>query len=199
MIRRLVCERIPARWGMDPLRDVQVLTPMQKGELGARNLNTVLQAALNPGGKGVARFGWEYREGDRVMQMENDYDKDVFNGDTGRVERVDEREGELTVRFEERSVAYDFQELDELAPAYATTVHKSQGSEYPCVVMPVHTQHYVMLQRNLLYTGITRGKKLVVLVGTRRALEMAVRNADAGRRCTTLCSRMREEFGRAAR
>ncbi len=195
MIRRLVCERIPARWGMDPLRDVQVLTPMQKGELGARNLNTVLQAALNPHGKGVARFGWEYREGDRVMQMENDYDKDVFNGDTGRVERVDEREGELAVRFEDRTVAYDFQELDELAPAYATTVHKSQGSEYPCVVMPVHTQHYVMLQRNLLYTGITRGKKLVVLVGTRRALGMAVGNADAGRRNTTLCPRIREEFG----
>lgn len=195
MIRRLVCERIPARWGMDPLRDVQVLTPMQKGELGARNLNTVLQAALNPHGKGVARFGWEFREGDRVMQMENDYDKDVFNGDTGRVERVDEREGELTVRFEERLVTYDFQELDELAPAYATTVHKSQGSEYPCVVMPVHTQHYVMLQRNLIYTGITRGKKLVVLVGTRRALGMAVGNADAGRRNTTLCVRVREEFG----
>ena len=195
LIRKLVCEAIPRRFRFDPMGDVQILTPMQKGELGARSLNAVMQAALNPRGAEVERFGWKFREGDRVMQTENDYDKDVFNGDIGIVERVDAGEQELIVRYDDRKVAYDFQELDELTPAYAITVHKSQGSEYPCVVLPLHTQHYVMLQRNLLYTGITRGKKLVVLVGSEKAIGLAVRNAEAGRRNTTLRRRLREAFG----
>jgi len=177
------------------MSDVQILTPMQKGELGARNLNAAMQAALNPRGIDVERFGWKFREGDRVMQTENDYDKDVFNGDVGLVAKVDLEEQEIVVRYDDRKVAYDFQELDELTPAYAVTVHKSQGSEYPCVVLPMHTQHYVMLQRNLLYTGITRGKKLVVVVGTEKAVGLAVRNAEAGRRNTTLRKRLREAFG----
>ena len=163
LIRKLVAEAIPRRFRVDPMEDVQILTPMQKGELGARHLNVVMQAALNPHGREVERYGWKFRVGDRVMQTENNYDKDVFNGDVGRIERVDASAQEVVVRYDERRVAYDFQELDELTPAYAVTVHKSQGSEYPCVVMPMHTQHYVMLQRNLLYTGITRGKRLVVV------------------------------------
>jgi len=200
LIRRLLTDAIPRRFRMDPMEDVQVLTPMQKGDLGARALNEMLQAALNPPRPGKAeaeRFGWRFREGDRVMQTENDYDKEVYNGDIGRVAKVDEAERELVVRFEDRDVPYDFQELDELSPAYAVTVHKSQGSEYPCVVMPVHTQHYVMLQRNLLYTGITRGKKLVILVGSRRAVDLAVKNGEAARRCSALQRRLREAFGRA--
>ena len=195
LIRKLVCEAIPRRFRFNPMNDVQILTPMQKGELGARNLNAAMQAALNPRGIDVERFGWKFREGDRVMQTENDYDKDVFNGDVGIVAKVDLDEQELVVRYDDRKVAYDFQELDELTPAYAVTVHKSQGSEYPCVVLPLHTQHYVMLQRNLLYTGITRGKKLVVIVGTEKAVGLAVRNAEAGRRNTTLRKRLREAFG----
>ncbi len=197
LIRKLVCEAIPRRFRFDPMNDVQILTPMQKGELGARNLNAAMQAALNPRGIDVERFGWKFREGDRVMQTENDYDKDVFNGDVGLVAKVDLDEQEIVVRYDDRKVAYDFQELDELTPAYAVTVHKSQGSEYPCVVLPMHTQHYVMLQRNLLYTGITRGKKLVVIVGTEKAVGLAVRNAEAGRRNTTLRKRLREAFGSA--
>ncbi|HOE36895.1 MAG TPA: ATP-dependent RecD-like DNA helicase [Kiritimatiellia bacterium] len=192
LIRKLVCEAIPRRFRLQPLRDVQILTPMQKGELGARNLNAAMQAALNPQGREVERYGWKYRERDRVMQTENNYDKDVFNGDVGTIVKVDAAEQEVLVRYDDRQVAYDFQELDELTPAYAVTVHKSQGSEYPCVVLPLHTQHYVMLQRNLLYTGITRGKQLVVLVGTTKAVGLAVRNAEAGRRNTTLRRRLRE-------
>ena len=199
LIRKLVCEAIPRRFRFDPMSDVQILTPMQKGELGARNLNAAMQEALNPRGAEIERFGWRFREGDRVMQTENDYDKDVYNGDVGRIEKVDAGTDEVVVRYEERRVAYDFQELDELTPAYAVTVHKSQGSEYPCVVLPVHTQHYVMLQRNLLYTGITRGKKLVVVVGSEKALAIAVRNGEAGRRHTTLKKRLREAFGASGR
>ncbi|MDY0145417.1 MAG: ATP-dependent RecD-like DNA helicase [Kiritimatiellia bacterium] len=195
LIRKLLCEAIPRRFGLNAMDDVQILTPMQKGDLGARNLNAAMQAALNPHGREIERFGWKFREGDRVMQTENDYDKDVFNGDIGRVVRVDAAEQEVVVLYEDRKVAYDFQELDELTPAYAVTVHKSQGSEYPCVVLPMHTQHYVMLQRNLLYTGITRGKKLVVMVGTEKAVALAVRNAEARRRNTTLRRRLREAFG----
>jgi exodeoxyribonuclease V alpha subunit len=197
LIRKLVCEAIPRRFRLDAMNDVQILTPMQKGELGARHLNAVLQAALNPRGVEIERFGWKYREGDRVMQTENNYDKDVFNGDVGRIATVDLAGQELVVRYDDRKVAYDFQELDELTPAYAVTVHKSQGSEYPCVVLPLHTQHYVMLQRNPLYTGLTRGKKLVVVVGTEKAVALAVRNAEAARRNTTLGRRLREAFGRA--
>lgn len=178
-IVRLVRDHIPRRFGLDPLADIQVLTPMNRSELGTRNLNQVLQAALNPSrGKGeVQRFGWNFRVGDRVIQTENNYDRDVYNGDLGVVEKVDEIEQELTASFEGRPVVYDFGSLDELSLAYALSIHKSQGGEYPCVVIPVHTQHYLMLQRNLLYTGITRGRKLVVLVGAKKALALAVRRA----------------------
>jgi len=190
----MVRERIPARFGLDPFRDIQVLTPMNRSELGTRNLNARLQAVLNPpvGGVEVERFGWTFRVGDKVMQTHNDYDKEVFNGDIGRVAALDGHDQELTVEFDGRTVVYDFGELDELAPAYACTIHKSQGSEYPAVVLPLHMQHFMMLQRNLLYTGITRGKKLVVLVGSRKALAAAVQRRDATQRCSALGRRLRE-------
>ena len=181
-ILELVRVRIPRRFGLDPIRDIQVLCPMNRGGVGARSLNVELQAALNPAGeRKVERFGWTFAPGDKVMQMENDYDKEVYNGDIGRIDDVDPELGEITARFDERTVTYGFGELDALAPAYATTIHKSQGSEYPAVVIPLMTQHYVMLQRNLLYTGVTRGKRLVVLVGQRKAVAIAVR-ATSGRR-----------------
>ena len=172
MLVRLIKERIPARFGFNPKSDVQVLTPMNRSLLGARNLNQVLQTALNPsdGGPEVERFGWTFRIGDRVIQNENNYDRDVFNGDLGIVEKINRIDQVITVIFEGRSVPYDFGDLDELALAYVLSIHKSQGSEFPCIVIPIHTQHYLMLQRNLLYTAVTRGKKLVVLVGTKKAL-----------------------------
>jgi exodeoxyribonuclease V alpha subunit len=190
----LVRERIPARFRLDPVRDVQVLTPMNRTELGARNLNARLQEVLNPAREGpqIERHGWTYRAGDKVLQTVNNYDRAVFNGDIGRVEKVDDIDQQLVVEFDGRKVAYDFGELDELALAYALTIHKSQGSEYPAVVIPVHTQHFIMLQRNLLYTGITRGKKLVVLVGTKKALAMAVQRRDTALRYSALASRLSE-------
>ena len=181
-IINLVGKHIPRKFGLDPIRDIQVLCPMNRGGVGARSLNIELQAALNPNPAAkVERFGWTFAPGDKVMQIENDYDKDVFNGDIGYIQAVDTVEGELTVDFEGREVNYLFGELDTLVPAYAATIHKSQGSEYPAVVIPVMTQHYAMLQRNLLYTGLTRGKKLVILVGQRKAIAIAVKN-EAGRR-----------------
>ena len=183
----VVCERIPARFGLDPVRDVQVLCPMNRGGLGARALNLALQQALNPPGEQrVERFGWTFCPGDKVMQVVNDYDRDVFNGDLGVISHIDPGEGELTVSFDGRAVPYGFGELDELVLAYATTIHKAQGSEYPAVVIPLSTQHYPMLVRKLLYTGMTRGKRLVVLVGERKALAIAVRNQDGRRRWTRL-------------
>jgi exodeoxyribonuclease V alpha subunit len=179
-VRRLltvVCERIPARFGLDPILDVQVLCPMNRGGLGARSLNLELQQALNPPGElRVERFGWTFCPGDKVMQVSYDYDRDVFNGDLGVITGLDVAEGELTVSFDGRAVVYGFEELDELVLAYATTIYKAQGSEYPAVVIPLTTQHYAILARNLLYTGVTRGKRLVVLVGQRRALAIAVKN-----------------------
>jgi len=173
----VVKQRIPARFGLDPVRDVQVLCPMNRGGMGARALNIELQAALNPPGElRVERFGWTYGPGDKVMQVSNNYERDVFNGDLGVVSGIDMEEAELSVTFDGREVVYGFGELDELVLAYATTIHKAQGSEYPAVVIPLVTQHYAMLARNLLYTGVTRGKRLVVLVGQRRALAIAVRN-----------------------
>jgi exodeoxyribonuclease V alpha subunit len=183
----VVCGRIPARFGLDPVRDVQVLCPMNRGSLGARTLNIELQRALNPpGAVRVERFGWTFCPGDKVMQVTNDYERDVFNGDLGIIVGIEPEESMLTVSFEGREVAYGFGELDELVLAYATTIHKAQGSEYPVVVIPLTTQHYAMLARNLLYTGVTRGKRLVVLVGQRKALAMAVRNAGARRRWSKL-------------
>ncbi len=186
-IVELVSKRIPRKFGFDPIKDVQVLCPMNRGGVGARSLNIELQAALNPAGeKKVERFGWTFAPGDKVMQIENDYDKDVYNGDIGMIEDVDLDEGEVAVSFDDRTVTFVFGELDTLVPAYAATIHKSQGSEYPAVVIPVMTQHYAMLQRNLIYTGVTRGKKLVVLVGQKKAVAIAVKNVSGRRRWSKL-------------
>ena len=179
----LVKTRIPQRFGFDPVRDIQVLCPMNRGGVGARSLNIELQAALNPAGdRKVERFGWTFAPGDKVMQIENDYDKEVYNGDIGHIDDVNPDDGELSASFDGRTATYGFGELDTLVPAYAATIHKSQGSEYPAVVIPVMTQHYPMLQRNLLYTGVTRGKKLVIIVGQKNAVAIAVRNVSGRRR-----------------
>jgi exodeoxyribonuclease V alpha subunit len=190
----MVRDRIPARFGLDPLRDVQILSPTHRGELGVPALNQRLQEVFNPPRQGpeVERPGATFRVGDKVLQTVNDYQKEVFNGDIGKVRAIDPTEQELTVAFEGRDVVYDFGELDELSLAYAMTIHKSQGSEYPAVVIPLHTQHFVLLQRNLLYTGITRGKKLVVLVGNPQAIRMAVQRQETARRCAALARRLRE-------
>jgi exodeoxyribonuclease V alpha subunit len=193
-IVELVKERIPKRFGHHPIRDIQVLCPMNRGGIGARSLNIALQAALNPAGElKVDRFGWTFAPNDKVMQIENDYDKEVYNGDIGYISEVDIEAAELTADFDGRIVTYGFGELDTLVPAYATTIHKSQGSEYPAVVIPVLMQHYMMLQRNLLYTGVTRGKKLVVLVGQKKAVAMAVKNASSRRRWSKLTEWLRIE------
>ena len=186
-IVELVSKRIPKRFGFDPIKDIQVLCPMNRGGVGARSLNIELQAALNPAGdKKVERFGWTFAPGDKVMQIENDYDKEVYNGDIGMIKDIDMDEGEVAVDFEGRIVSFVFGELDTLVPAYAATIHKSQGSEYPAVVIPVMTQHYAMLQRNLIYTGVTRGKKLVVLVGQKKAVAISVKNVSGRRRWSKL-------------
>jgi exodeoxyribonuclease V alpha subunit len=190
---RVVTERIPQRFGLHPIRDVQVLTPMNRGSLGARALNAVLQQALNlEATPRVTRFGWTYAPGDKVLQTVNNYEKDVYNGDIGQVAQVDVEEGQVEIDFEGRLVTYDVGELDEVALAYAATVHKSQGSEYPVVVIPLATQHYPMLARNLLYTGVTRGKQLVVVIGQPRAMAIAVRNVRATQRLTNLAARLRQ-------
>ncbi len=187
LIIELVKTRIPNRFGLDPVRDIQVLCPMNRGGAGARALNIELQSVLNPAGeRKIERFGWTFAPGDKVMQIENDYDKEVYNGDIGYVDDVDQDDGELRASFEGRRVTYGFGELDTLVPAYATTIHKSQGSEYPAVIIPVLTQHYAMLQRNLLYTGVTRGKRLVVLVGQKNAIAISVRNVSGRRRWSKL-------------
>jgi exodeoxyribonuclease V alpha subunit len=193
----MVRDRIPARFGLDPLRDVQVLSPMNKSELGVNVLNQRLQQVLNPSptGKQVERFGRTFRVGDKVIQVQNNYQKDVFNGDIGRVAGIDSTEQELTADFDGRVVAYDFNELDELTLAFATTIHKAQGSEYPAVVIPLHTQHYVMLQRNLLYTGVTRGRRLVAVVGSRKALGIAVLKQDTAFRYSMLRQRLQAADG----
>jgi exodeoxyribonuclease V alpha subunit len=186
-IIELVKTRIPRRFGLDPIRDIQVLCPMNRGGVGARSLNIELQAALNRAGeRKIERFGWTFAPGDKVMQIENDYDKEVYNGDIGYVKDIELDDGELTASFDGRSVTYGFGELDALVPAYAATIHKSQGSEYPAVVIPIMTQHYTMLQRNLLYTGVTRGKRLVVLVGQKKAVAIAVRSVSGRRRWSKL-------------
>jgi exodeoxyribonuclease V alpha subunit len=183
----LVRARIPRRFGLDPIRDIQILCPMQRGALGARSLNADLQKALNPNPSArIEKFGSTFAPGDKVMQTENDYDRDVFNGDLGTVLRIDETEGVLVAGFDGREVQYPFGELDALLPAYAMTIHKSQGTEYPAVVITLATQHYTMLARNLVYTAVTRGKRLVVIVGQRRALAIAVRSGAGRRRWTKL-------------
>ena len=185
----LVRQRLPAYYHVPPAA-IQVLTPMQRGVVGAVTLNQRLQEALNPGEGGLKRGGFCFRPGDRVMQIRNNYDKEVFNGDIGEVSAVDEEERELTVLFEGREVPYDISELDELTLAYAITIHKSQGSEYPLVVMPVMMTHFVMLQRNLIYTGVTRAKRVMVIVGTKKALATAIRNVTVMKRNTLLAQRL---------
>jgi exodeoxyribonuclease V alpha subunit len=194
MLVEMVKTRIPTKFQFDPIRDIQVLSPMNRGSLGIRELNASLQNALNPlrtDEPSVEKFGWQFRVRDKVIQTENNYDKDVFNGDIGQIKKIDPVERELVVQFDGREATYDFGELDELALAYAITIHKSQGSEFPVVVIPVATQHYMLLQRNLVYTGITRGKKLVVLIGQRKALAMAVRNNRTEDRHSGLLARLR--------
>ena len=182
--------RIPRKFGLDPLADVQILTPMRRNLLGTENLNVELQKALNPTGDAIIRGGTTFRVGDRVMQLRNNYDKDVYNGDVGFVKAVDPAERKLVVLFDGRPVAYDPGDLDELVLAYAMTIHKSQGSEYPAVIVILHTQHYVMLQRNLLYTAITRGKKLVLLMGVPYAIDQAIKNNTVRERRTSLAERL---------
>jgi len=190
----MVKARIPAKFGLDPIRDIQVLCPMNRGSLGIRELNARLQTELNPpraDEPSVEKFGWHFRVRDKVIQTENNYDKEVFNGDIGQIGKIDLVEREVTVRFDQRDVVYDFGELDEVALAYAITVHKSQGSEFPAVVIPLAMQQYLLLQRNLIYTGITRGKKLVVLIGQRKALAIGVRNNKTQTRFSGLLARLR--------
>ena len=184
---------LPKYYHVDPLQDIQVLTPMQRGECGAVNLNQVLQEAMNPSKIFLRRGGTQYRLKDKVMQIRNDYDKEVFNGDIGTITKVDVEERELTVLFDEREVVYDVTELDELALAYAVTIHKSQGSEYPIVVMPFTMSHFVMLQRNLLYTGVTRAKKILVLVGEKKAVYYAIKNETTTGRNTMLARRLQPD------
>lgn len=191
----IVQRRLPAKFGLDPFEDVQVLAPMYQGAAGVANLNMLLQAGLNaPGRQGERRMGGRVlRVGDKVMQTVNNYDKSVFNGDIGRITALDVVEQTISVNMDGQPVVYDFLEADELVHAYAITVHKSQGSEYPCVVIPMTTQHYMMLQRNLLYTAVTRAKKMVVLVGTRKAISIALRNNKTADRHTALDWRLRGE------
>jgi exodeoxyribonuclease V alpha subunit len=185
--------RIPSKFRLDPIRDIQVLCPMNRGSLGIRELNVRLQNELNPARADepvVEKFGWQFRPRDKVIQTENDYDKDVFNGDIGQVLKIDPVEHEVTIRFDQREVVYDFGELDEVSLAYAITIHKSQGSEFPAVITPLAMQQYMLLQRNLVYTGITRGKKLVILIGQRKALGIAVRNNRMENRFSGLLERL---------
>jgi exodeoxyribonuclease V alpha subunit len=189
MLRR----RIPGKFNLDPLRDIQVLCPMNRGSLGIRELNQRLQNELNPRRAEepvVDKFGWQFRPRDKVIQTENDYDKEVFNGDIGQVSKIDPMEREVTVRFDQREVSYEYGELDELSLAYAITIHKSQGSEFPAVVIPLAMQQYLLLQRNLVYTVITRGRQLVVLIGQKKALATAVRNDKTERRFSGLLARL---------
>lgn len=195
-ILQIVRERIPARYGLDPIRDIQVLCPMNRGGLGARSLNIDLQQALNPPGElRVERFGSTFAAGDKVMQVENDYDKEVYNGDLGVVRSIDTEASEMVIDFDGREVNYGFGELDEIVLAYAATIHKSQGSEYPAVVVPLTTQHYPMLQRKLLYTAVTRGKRLVVIVGQKKAMAIAVKGKQTGRRWSKLRECLNEAAG----
>lgn len=190
MIVEMVRDRIPNRFGFDPFYDIQVLTPMHKGTAGAGNLNLLLQDALNHGAQSFNRGGRAYALGDKVMQVRNNYDKDLFNGDIGRIVELDIQRKAVTISIDDREIPLDVSEMDDIVPAYAVSIHKSQGSEYPAVVVPIITQHFILLQRNLLYTAVTRGKKLVVLVGTQKALAIAVRNNETKKRFTYLNERL---------
>src|SRR4030042_4996548 len=183
-------ETIPGQYRFHPLKEIQVLAPMHKGTIGVTNLNIDLQKRLNPGQPGITRGAWNFRIGDKGMQIVNNYDKDVFNGDIGWISKIDPEEREVVIDFDGRPVSYDYSDLDEIVLAYAVSVHKSQGSEYPVVILPVVTQHYLLLQRNLIYTGITRPKKLVIMIGTKKALAIAVRNNKPQRRYTLPSERL---------
>ena len=192
-VTELCCKRIPDRFHLDPFSQIQVLTPMHKGIVGTTNLNRVLQEALNPSRKSINRMGFAFKEGDKVMQVKNNYIKEVFNGDIGTIGEIDLQSASMTVLFENVAVNYEASELDELILAYAVSVHKSQGSEYGAVVMPVMLQHFVLLQKNLIYTGITRAKKLVVMIGNKKALGIAIRNDTPQHRLTRLSYRLKEQ------
>lgn len=189
----LVSQRLPKKYGFHPIHDIQVLTPMKKALVGSENLNTVLQEALNNKKETLVQGGRKYGVGDKVIQLRNDYNREVFNGDIGIITQIDSGEQQLTVNVDGREILYEYADLDELALAYAISIHKYQGSECPCVVIPVHTTHFKLLMRNLLYTGVTRGRKLVVLVGTKKALAIAVKNDEAKRRHTGLMQAMLEQ------
>ena len=189
-IVELVTSRIPHRFGLDPIRDIQVLTPMNRGPAGTIALNEALQRALNPSGPALERGARSYRVGDKVMQLRNDYDKNVYNGDVGLVASIDPEEGTMSVTFDDRQLSFAGADLDDITLAYACTVHKSQGSEYPAVVLPLLTSHFVMLSRNLLYTAVTRGRRLVVLVCDPRALDIALSERRREDRRTLLAARL---------
>lgn len=190
----LVGQRLPKKYGFDPLNDIQVLAPMKRGIIGTENLNIVLQQHLNPKDNALLWSGKRFLPGDKVMQIRNDHKREVYNGDIGRIHSIDTVDQQVTVIFEEREVLYEYSDLDELVLAYATSVHKYQGSECPCIIMPIHTTHFKLLHRNLLYTGVTRGKKLVVLVGTKKAIFLAVKNDEVKRRHTGLCQALSGAF-----
>jgi exodeoxyribonuclease V alpha subunit len=192
-LMQVVTERIPQRFNLHPVNDVQVLTPMNRGNLGARSLNIELQARLNGHSEPkITRFGSTYAPGDKVIQRVNNYDKEVFNGDIGVIHAIDVEDSLLQINFDDRVVDYEFNELDEIALAYATSIHKAQGSEYPAVVIPMAMQHFMLLERNLLYTGVTRGKQLVVVIAQAKALGMAVKNQRSQRRITNLVARLNQ-------
>jgi exodeoxyribonuclease V alpha subunit len=192
-IVEMVANRIPKRLGLHPIHDIQVLCPMNRGALGAREMNRLLQETLNPRRPGesvVEKFGVEFRLRDKVLQTRNNYDKETFNGDIGTISRIDPDEREVVITFDGRDVVYDFHQLDELSPAYAITIHKSQGSEFPAVVLPIAMAHYLLLQRNLLYTGMTRGKRFVVITGQKKAMARAVHSKQATERHSALFERL---------
>jgi exodeoxyribonuclease V alpha subunit len=190
VIKELCARRLPNAFRLSSVDDIQVMTPMHRGTVGVANLNAELQALLNPVGKVIARGGRLFRTNDKVMQIKNNYEKDVFNGDIGRIVGIDFEEQKVKVKFEDRVIDYELGDLDDLVLAYAISIHKSQGAEYPAVVVPLLSQHYIMLQRNLLYTAITRAKQLVVLVGSKRAIAIAVRNNKVQHRYTNLAARL---------
>jgi exodeoxyribonuclease V alpha subunit len=192
IILQLVSKEIKALWKLDPVDDIQVLSPMKKGVVGVEMLNDAMQALLNPSEKHVLRSGHKFCEDDKVMQIKNNYDKKVYNGDIGRIESIDAVEQILTVAFDDRSVEYEFTDLDELVTAYACSIHKFQGSECPCVVIPIHTSHFKLLHRNLLYTAVTRGKKQVYIVGTKKAIAIAIHNNQVQKRYTGLLKALQD-------
>jgi exodeoxyribonuclease V alpha subunit len=194
----IIANRIPRKFGAEPRRDIQLLSPMHRGSVGVGKLNELLQARLNPPAPNMAEYqagSRLYRVGDKVLQLRNNYDKDVFNGDVGFIEAINLEDGIASIRFEERVIEYEVSDLDEVTLAYAMSIHKSQGSEYPIVVIPMLTQHYMLLQRNLLYTGITRAKRIVVLVGTRKAIAIAVNNNRVDQRWSGLARRLQQQPG----